>query len=54
MLDSATGLYKLGERYYDPGIGQFTQLSSLGDGYTYTGDNPVNYDEVSGLKKHRP
>ncbi len=43
----------MGERYYDPGVGRFTQLGSLGDGYAYTGDNPVNYDDVSGLKKHK-
>jgi len=53
MLDSSTGLYKMGERYYDPSVGRFTQLGSLGDGYTYTGDNPVNYDDVSGLKKSK-
>lgn len=53
MLDSTTGLYKMGERYYDLSVGRFTQLGGLGDGYTYTGDNPVNYDDVSGLKKHK-
>ncbi len=54
MFDSSSGLYKMGERYYDPSIGRFTQLGSLGDGYTYTGDNPVNCDDVSGLRKHTP
>jgi len=52
MLDS-TGLYKMGERYYDPSIGRFTQEDPAGGGYSYTGDNPVNYDDVSGLKKHK-
>jgi len=30
MLDSSTGLYMMGERYYDPSIGRFTQPGSLG------------------------
>jgi len=51
MLDSSTGLYKMGERYYDPSVGRFAQLGSLGDGYAYTGDNPVNFDDISGLSK---
>lgn len=29
-------------------------MDSLGDGYTYTGDNSVTSDGVSGLKTHRP
>jgi len=47
-LDS-TGLYKMGERYYDPARGRFTQLDPLGNGYVYASDNPVNLTDPSGL-----
>ncbi len=45
----ATGLYKLGARYYDPAKGRFTQLDPLGSGYTYASDNPVNFTDPTGL-----
>ncbi len=48
-LDSETGLVKLGQRYYDPSIGRWTQLDPLGDGYVYVSDNPINFTDPSGL-----
>jgi hypothetical protein len=39
----------MGARYYDPARGRFTQLDPLGNGYGYTGDNPVNFTDPSGL-----
>jgi len=48
-LDSETGLVKLGQRYYDPSFGRFTQLDPLGGGYVYTNDNPVNFTDLTGL-----
>jgi len=45
----ATGLYKLGARYYDPARGRFTQLDPLGNGYAYVSDNPVNFTDPAGL-----
>lgn len=33
IWDASTRLYKMGERYYDPSIGRFTQEDPLGDGY---------------------
>jgi RHS repeat-associated protein len=47
-LDSSTGLYKFGTRYYDPTLGRWTQLDSAGTGYTYANDNPVNEVDPSG------
>ncbi len=51
MLDS-TGLRKMGERYYDPSIGRFTQLDPAGGRYGYVDGNPVNFVDPSGLGKH--
>jgi len=48
LLDSSTGLYKMGERYYDPSIGRFTQEDPLGNGYGYAGANPANFVDPSG------
>ncbi|MFL5666278.1 MAG: RHS repeat-associated core domain-containing protein [Ktedonobacteraceae bacterium] len=47
-LDSSTGLYKYGTRYYDPTLGRWTQLDSAGTGYVYAGDDPVNLVDPSG------
>ncbi len=60
LWDASTGLYKLGERYYDPSIGRFTQTdpstscSARSEGYVYTGDDPVNNVDPSGLSKAKP
>jgi len=52
MLDSSSGLYKMGERYYDPGVGRFTQEDPASGGYLYVDGNPVNFVDASGLGKH--
>jgi len=49
LLDSSTGLYKMGDRYYDPGIGRFTQEDSAGGGYGYADGNPINEVDPAGL-----
>lgn len=43
-LDDATGLYKLGIRYYDPTLGRFTQPDPSGQDahYSYASADPVN------------
>jgi RHS repeat-associated protein len=55
--DTATGLYKLGARYYDPYIGRFTQRDPFPasaydplsyNRYVYVADNPVNYVDATG------
>jgi RHS repeat-associated protein len=54
--DSATGLYKMGVRYYDPNLGRFTQLDPVGhlldlkqgNRYGYVGDDPINGTDPSG------
>jgi RHS repeat-associated protein len=51
--DSSTGLYKLGQRYYDPALGRWTQqdpLPHLGDPrqqnrYAYVGNSPCNFTD---------
>lgn len=52
-LDTNTGLYKLGARYYDPTtLGRFTQQDPSGQEtnlYAYTGDDPVSNTDPSGL-----
>ena len=52
--DAGVGLYKLGERYYDPARGRFTQRDPLGGGYVYANDDPVNYVDPSGLSGRPP
>jgi len=59
MLDSSTGLYKMGERYYDPSVGRFTQedpispcTGSRGQ-YTYANGDPVNETDAQGTSSVR-
>lgn len=55
-LDSQTGLYKMGLRYYDPTIGRWTQKDPLNlyqdpkqaNRYAYAGSDPVNNADPSG------
>ena len=55
-LDRETGLYKMGFRYYDPGIGRFTQEDPLNlfqdprqaNRYAYAGADPVNKVDPTG------
>jgi len=54
LLDNNTGLYKMGERYYDPSIGCFNQENSLGGGCGYAGSNPVNHVDNGGLSPTSP
>lgn len=49
--DSTTGLYKLGERYYNPALGRFTQPDPDGSGFPYASDNPANYSDPDGLEE---
>ncbi|MEU4618519.1 RHS repeat-associated core domain-containing protein [Actinoplanes sp. NPDC023801] len=50
FYDSFTGLTKFGARYYDPGLGRFTQRDPSGKDlpYTYATANPVNYTDPTG------
>ena len=54
--DAATGLVKIGQRYYDPAVGRWTQPDPLGAGnrYAYISGNPVNAIDPSGLWEQRP
>ncbi len=53
--DSATGLYQMGHRYYQPGAGRFTQVDPLpqsqfwANRYEYVNSSPANYTEPTGL-----
>jgi RHS repeat-associated protein len=56
-LDSATGLYYYGARYYDDSIGRFITQDSYGgrmtdpqslDRYVYARDNPERYTDLDG------
>ncbi|WP_305074300.1 RHS repeat-associated core domain-containing protein [Micromonospora okii] len=54
--DPTTGFTKLGQRWYNPQQGRFTQQDNLsfignpqhGNRYAYAGDNPVNYLDPTG------
>ena len=51
IWDSATQLYKMGDRYYSPSVGRFTQIDPAHqclNGYSYAADNPVNLSDPSG------
>ncbi|WP_349627132.1 RHS repeat-associated core domain-containing protein [Arthrobacter sp. C9C5] len=50
--DTATGHTKFGARYYDAGIGRFTQPDPSGleeNRYLYTDSNPINRTDPTGL-----
>jgi RHS repeat-associated protein len=50
--DTATGLYKMGARYYQPELGRWTQRDPSGadaNAYAYVAGNPVNFVDPSGL-----
>ena len=55
-FDQTTGLTKLGQRYYNPSLGAFTQQDTNqllanpqnGNLYAYAGDSPVSYIDPTG------
>lgn len=55
-FDSYTGLYKMGQRYYDPALGRFTQqdpqvqwLTPQGwNRYAYSQDDPIDMSDPTG------
>ncbi|MDQ2887949.1 MAG: hypothetical protein M3Y39_17900 [Chloroflexota bacterium] len=48
FLDSSTGLYKYGIRYYDPTIGRWTQRTPVGGSLEETTrPNPYVYASIS-------
>lgn len=61
-LDSTTGLYKMGERYYDPSIARWSQQDPIfnpmdppqANRYSYVGNNPVNYVDPNGQRPVLP
>jgi RHS repeat-associated protein len=60
--DTATGLYYMGARYYDPTTGRFITRDSVGgylqdpqslNAYAYARDNPLTNIDPTGLFSHR-
>ncbi|GAA2864708.1 hypothetical protein Acy02nite_14240 [Actinoplanes cyaneus] len=51
FYDGPTGLTKFGARYYDPGLGRFSQRDPSGRDlpYAYAGANPANNTDPTGL-----
>jgi RHS repeat-associated protein len=49
VWDSSTGLYEMGERYYDPTTARFTQEDPPGGGFRYADGAPINLVDPSGL-----
>ncbi len=50
--DTASGLYKLGARHYEPSLGRCTQYDPSGQEpgpYAYADGNPVNASDTTGL-----
>jgi RHS repeat-associated protein len=52
-LDSATTLYRMDQRFYQPAAGRFTQLDPKpcisNNRYVYTDGNPTNFIDPTGL-----
>jgi RHS repeat-associated protein len=51
VWDAATQLYKLGQRYYSPALGRFTQVDPAHqcvNGYAYSADDPINISDPTG------
>jgi len=57
LLDTSTGLYYYGARYYDPELGRFTQADTIVPApadpqafnrYSYARNNPINYTDPTG------
>lgn len=56
-FDTETSFYKIGERYYDPALGRWTQKDPLMqafsprevNGYAYAGGDPINLSDPSGM-----
>jgi RHS repeat-associated protein len=46
---SGSGLYKMGERYYNAKLGNWTQPDPIGGGYSFAEDDPVNRADPTGL-----
>ncbi|MFJ2754818.1 RHS repeat-associated core domain-containing protein [Nocardioides sp. NPDC087217] len=57
-VNVAAGLSELGARLYDPAVGRFTSVDPIlsstdpaaANGYTYSGNNPVTFNDASGLQ----
>jgi RHS repeat-associated protein len=55
-FDYQTSLYKVGQRYYDPALGRWTQPDPLDqpldqrgwNPYTYAGNDPIDFTDPSG------
>lgn len=45
----STGLYYYGARFYDPELGRFLSLDPLGDDYCYANNNPIMFNDPSGM-----
>jgi RHS repeat-associated protein len=62
-LDAETGLYKIGERYYDPTVGRWMQQDPAkrflvadarqANAYTYAGNDPVNFTDPNGCSRRK-
>src|SRR3990172_9464863 len=55
--DHDIGLYQLGARWYDPGLGRFVSpdpIPSDLNQYAYAGNNPFRYQDASGLQYGAP